>query len=83
MDAGRRSEGHTSHGRLPEAIRVEPLERIFRYPRPYVEQFYGTTPDDHVQETTGFIAYFEVEAPSRLSTGWTLEVRNAGRVAIE
>jgi GT2 family glycosyltransferase len=67
----------------PEGTRVELLERIFRYPRPDVEQFYGVASSDLLLAKSGFISYFELEAPSRLSSGWTFEMRTTGGEAIE
>jgi GT2 family glycosyltransferase len=67
----------------PEGARVELLERIFRYPRPDVEQFYGDISSELLLARNGFISYFELEAPSRLPTGWTFEMRNAAGEAVE
>jgi GT2 family glycosyltransferase len=67
----------------PEGARVELLERIFRYPRPDVEQFYGVTSNELLLAKNGFISFFEVGEPSRLPTGWTFEMRNAAGEAVE
>jgi GT2 family glycosyltransferase len=67
----------------PEGTRVELLERIYHYPRPDVEQFYGVASNDLLLAKSGFISYFELETPSRLSTGWKLEMRTTGGEAIE
>jgi GT2 family glycosyltransferase len=66
----------------PEGSRAQLLEGAFRYPRPDILQFYGATSDDRPIKS-GFISYFQVEAPSHLSTGWIVELRNAFGVAIE
>ncbi len=67
----------------PEGSRVELLGKIFRYPRPDVEQFYRTIATDHLTVKPGFICYFEIKVPSRLATGWVIEMRNAAEVAVE
>jgi hypothetical protein len=67
----------------PEGTRVELIERIFRYPRLDVEQFYGIISSELLLAKNGFISYFEVESPSRLPTGWTFEMRNAAGEAME
>jgi GT2 family glycosyltransferase len=67
----------------PEGARVELLGRAFRYPRPDVEQFYDVTSSDLVLAKSGFISYFELEAPSRLRTEWTFEMRNTAGQTVE
>jgi GT2 family glycosyltransferase len=67
----------------PEGTRTELLESSFRYPRPDVQQFYGTATNDRQIAKAGFIAYFEVKAPSYFPTGWTIELRNAAGIALE
>lgn len=59
----------------PEGARIELLDRAFRYRRTDIEQFYGDPPMERSLEGGhGFIRYFELEAPSRLSAGWVVEM---------
>ena len=67
----------------PEGARTEILDGMFRYPRPDVEQFYGGTLSEQILAETGFISYFETEAPSRLPAGWVVEMRDAAGTAVE
>jgi GT2 family glycosyltransferase len=63
----------------PEGGRVELLEGLFRYSRPDIEEYYGSSSDGSVSKP-GFVAYFETDVPSRLSDGWVVEIENeAGR----
>jgi GT2 family glycosyltransferase len=81
----RQEEGEATHltAVSPEGARVELLDRLFRYPRPDVEQFYGVTSSDLLLTKNGFISYFELMAPSRLPTGWKFEMRNMAGEAVE
>jgi GT2 family glycosyltransferase len=67
----------------PEGVRVELLEGIYRYPRPDVEQFYGVASSELLLAKSGFIRYFELEAPSRLPIGWRFEMRTTSGEARE
>jgi GT2 family glycosyltransferase len=64
----------------PEGARSELLEKAFRYPRPDIARFYGDPSTHQPLVKDGFSVFFEVEAPSRLSTGWVFEMgTTAGR----
>jgi GT2 family glycosyltransferase len=64
----------------PEGARSELLERVSRYPRPDIAQFYGDASTHQPSTWDGFSVFFEVETPSRLSTGWVFEMgTTAGR----
>jgi GT2 family glycosyltransferase len=67
----------------PEGTQTELLEGAFRYPRPDVEQYYGVSPSEQLLAKDGFISYFEAEAPSFPSTGWTIELKNSVGEAVE
>src|SRR5581483_952497 len=67
----------------PEGCRVELAGRLARFPRPDVEQFYGAAPDEQQRAEPGFVAHFELPAPSVLPDGWVLEMRNAAGVVVE
>jgi GT2 family glycosyltransferase len=58
----------------PEGARIELLERAYRYARPEVVEFYGGTSTDQLLARDGFSVFFNVKAPSRLSTGWLFEM---------
>ena len=66
----------------PEGCRVDLGDLAFRFERPDVVRFYaglGPTDDrDH-----GFTAFFELPAPSRLATGWVVELHTADGAAVE
>jgi GT2 family glycosyltransferase len=67
----------------PEGTETEIFEGTFRYPRPDVEQFYGAASSAQLLAESGFISYFETEAPSRLPAGWILRMRDAAGTAVE
>ena len=57
----------------PEGARSEMLERMFRFPRPDVMEFFSLEAGQ-VTEQLGFICFFELDAPSVRSEGWLLEI---------
>jgi hypothetical protein len=57
----------------PEGRRVALGERILRYPRPDVAEFLSSV-ENHLHEASGFICFFELDAPSVASSGWILEI---------
>jgi len=59
----------------PEGLRAELLERVFRYRRPDIEQFYALGSDGRRQKP-GFFAFFTLEESASLE-GWTLEAEDA------
>jgi hypothetical protein len=66
----------------PEGSRAELLERIFRYPRPDVDEFlssHGTG----AETDPGFVCFFELDAPSVRPDGWVLELENEEGLALE
>ena len=58
----------------PEGSRMELSERLFRYPRPDVQQAYTETALTPDRKDQGFIVYFETDVPSYLSNGWLVEI---------
>jgi GT2 family glycosyltransferase len=63
----------------PEGSSADIAQRMFRYPRPDVESFYGDVGFEH-GDATGFISVVELPAPSRMGSGWIAQLRNeAGR----
>jgi O-antigen biosynthesis protein len=67
----------------PEGARAELLGGLVRFKRTDVEQFYGASPDEQVTARSGFLGYFELPAPSHLSDGWVVEMRNSAGVVTE
>ncbi|HEY3019646.1 MAG TPA: glycosyltransferase, partial [Solirubrobacteraceae bacterium] len=67
----------------PEGMRAELAARMFRYPRPDVEEFLGADRPPRAPSPFGFVAYFALEAPSRLRDGWVLELRDAAGRGVE
>jgi O-antigen biosynthesis protein len=67
----------------PEGARAELLAGLVRFKRADVEQFYGASPDEQVSARSGFLGYFELPAPSHLSDGWVVEMRNSAGVVKE
>jgi GT2 family glycosyltransferase len=59
----------------PEGARSELLERMFRFPRPDVVDFFSLDPTQ-VKGDLGFICFFELDAPSVLADGWLLEIED-------
>jgi GT2 family glycosyltransferase len=57
------------------------LDRAMRFPRPDVEQFYGSTPGFDEQKS-GFIGLVELGVPSLLGNGWTIEMKDSLGVAV-
>lgn len=66
----------------PEGARVELTSKVFRQGRPDVVDFYAALGDDRTRDH-GFTAYFEVPAPSALSSGWLAELRTSDGAAVE
>lgn len=66
----------------PEGARVAVTIDAFRFERPDVVQFYAGL---HGNETKnhGFTAFFELPAPSLLSSGWIAELKTSQGVAVE
>jgi len=67
----------------PEGARGELLEGALRLARPDVERFYAAGADIEGDPRSGFVALAELTAPSRLGTGWLVEMRNALGEAVE
>lgn len=66
----------------PEGCRVELGERAHRFERSDVIQFYAGLGGAGGREH-GFTAFFELPAPSRLASGWVVELRAASSAAVE
>ena len=61
----------------PEGERVEILPALARYPRPDLHAFDDPTLHAEREEQPGFLAYFQLQNPSRLKSGWVVELENA------
>jgi hypothetical protein len=65
----------------PEGCSVELLGSAFRYRRPDIEQLY---PDTHAERPdSGFLACVRLDAPSRLSNDWIVQLRNVLGAGVE
>jgi GT2 family glycosyltransferase len=65
----------------PEGAKAPILERLFRVPRPDLEELFRSAPRPVAKP--GFVCFFELESPSRLAEGWVFELENSAGVAIE
>ena len=65
----------------PEGTRAPIVDRLFRVPRPDLEELFRGAPRPVAKP--GFVCFFELENPSRLAEGWILESENAAGVGIE
>lgn len=63
----------------PEGARTEIGHRLHRYPRPDLDDFYGSSS----HENLGLLAFLETRVPSLLKDGWIFESENAAGSAIE
>jgi hypothetical protein len=65
----------------PEGCSVQLLGSAFRYRRPDIEQLY---PDTHGERPdSGFLACVRLDAPSRLSSDWIVQLRNVLGAGVE
>jgi len=65
----------------PEGGRTPILERLFRVPRPDLEELLrGAT---RPAAKPGFVCFFDLAHPSRLAEGWVFELENSAGVGIE
>jgi GT2 family glycosyltransferase len=67
----------------PEGARAEVLGDLFWYDRPDVQAFFQPTVGADAAARCGFIAYFHLNAPSRLPNGWVFEMETAAGTAME
>jgi len=65
----------------PEGTRAPIIDRLFRVPRPDLEELFRGAPRPVAKP--GFVCFFELENPSRLGEGWILELENTAGVGIE
>jgi hypothetical protein len=65
----------------PEGCRVELLGSAFRYRRPDIEQLYPDTRGE--RPDSGFLACVRLDAPSRLSADWIVQLRNVLGAGVE
>jgi GT2 family glycosyltransferase len=65
----------------PEGGRTPILERLFRVPRPDLEELLRGA--GRPVAKPGFVCFFELPFPSRLAEGWVLELENSAGVGIE
>jgi GT2 family glycosyltransferase len=64
----------------PEGSRIELRDRLCRYLRPDVAQFFS---EGWPTAKHGFSCYFELDAPSVRGSGWIVEMENADGTALE
>jgi GT2 family glycosyltransferase len=69
-------------GVSPEGERVELLHRLVRYSRPDVQDYYRRS-IGQIDTGYGFLAYFETRTPSRLASGWVVEMEGLSGEAME
>jgi len=67
----------------PEGSRGEFLDRTLRLPRPDVEHFYATGASGSGDDRSGFVGLVEIDAPSRLGSGWTVEMSDSVGETVE
>lgn len=65
----------------PEGGRAQMLDRLFRVPRPDLEELFRGAP--RPVPKPGFVCFFEIEHPSRLAEGWVFELENSAGMGIE
>jgi GT2 family glycosyltransferase len=65
----------------PEGTRISILDRVFRVPRPDLEELFRSAPRPVAKP--GFVCFFELENPSRLGEGWIFELENSAGAGIE
>jgi GT2 family glycosyltransferase len=65
----------------PEGTRTPILERLFRVPRPDLEELFRGAPKPVAKP--GFVSFFEIADRSRLAEGWVFEMENSAGVGIE
>lgn len=65
----------------PEGSRTPILDKLFRVPRPDLEELFRGAPRPVAKP--GFVCFFELEHPSRLAEGWVFELENSAGVGIE
>jgi GT2 family glycosyltransferase len=80
-DADARITGLTAIS--PEGSPGEFLERALRVARPDVEHFYAAGASPAGGEHSGFLGLVRIDAPSRLGSGWTVEMSDAVGETIE
>jgi GT2 family glycosyltransferase len=65
----------------PEGGRTPILERLFRVPRPDLEELLRGA--GRPVAKPGFVCFFELPFPSRLAEGWVFELENSAGVGVE
>jgi len=65
----------------PEGARTPILERLFRVPRPDLDELLRGA--SRPVAKPGFVTFFELPFPSRLAEGWVFELENSAGVGIE
>jgi GT2 family glycosyltransferase len=65
----------------PEGGRAQLLESAYRVHRPDLEDMFRGAPEQVWKR--GFVSFFELAAPSRLSEGWVFELENTAGLGIE
>jgi GT2 family glycosyltransferase len=69
--------------RSPEGARVDLDDVLVRFPRPDVEAFYEAPAGQRESGRSGFLACVRLPAPSRISSGWVVELRDEAGNACE
>jgi GT2 family glycosyltransferase len=57
----------------PEGERIELLDKVVRYPRPDVQEYFAAAMGQ-IEAHHGFLAYFNSRTPSMLANGWVVEM---------
>jgi len=66
----------------PEGERVDLRRGAFRFPVPHVSAHFGD-PDATGEECPGFVCFVELEGPSHLEEGWSVELENTDGESLE
>jgi GT2 family glycosyltransferase len=67
----------------PEGACADVTDATYRFVRPDIGQFYGDDADAQRRDRPGFIAYFELGAPSVLRDGWTIALTDETGTTVE
>jgi len=65
----------------PEGGRAALLDRAFSVPRPDLDEMFRGAPEPVAKP--GFVCFFDLPAPSRLTEGWVFELENTAGMGVE
>ena len=65
----------------PDGARIEIGDKVYRYPRPDLDEFYPTPLGGGAK--AGFLAFFRTPVASTLADGWVFEMENNAGSAVE